>query len=158
MEEWELMHCHLKKVKFSNYKKKGIGSISAGSQWYICGSVQCNAFVGSDRDLREDNSNSCDKNGSLPLPCQRTGVQTWHPPVKQFSCLSATFLVLSLVLLTDGKPRPSTDTGCSILSDRGHGFHNSISATFSMICRSLPHRAANHLLSDQTNAGAWCPQ
>lgn len=157
MEEWELMHCHLKKVKFSNYKKKrhriNISWITVihlwiSSVWCICGL----------RDLREDNSNSCDKNGSLPLPCQRTGVQTWYPPVKQFSCLSATFLVLSLVLLTVGKPRPSTDMRCSILSDRGHGFHNSISAPFSMICRSLPHTAANHLLSDQTNAGAWCPQ
>lgn len=118
------------------------------SEWYICWL----------REVREDNSNSCDKNTSLSLPCQRRGVQTQYASVKQILCLSATFLVLLLLLLTDGKPKPSTEMGCSIPSDRGCGFHNSISTPFSMICRSLPHAAANQFLSDQTNAGAWCPQ
>lgn len=48
-------------------------------------------------------------------------------------------------LLTDGKPGPSTEMGCSLTSDRRNGLQVVITALRNMIYRSLPH--ATHTTS-----------
>lgn len=104
---------------------------------------------------------SYDKNTSLPLSYQKTGVQIHVLPfcktilmlIGHFPCPLA-----PAALLTDGKPGPSTEMGCSLTSDRGNGLQVIITAPCNMIYRSLPHATCNQSLSDQTDAGAWDPQ
>lgn len=88
------------------------------------------------------------KNTSLPLSYQKTGVQNHVLPfcktilmlIGHFPCALA-----PAALLTDGKPGPSTEMGCSLTSDRRNGLQVVITALRNMIYRSLPH--ATHTTS-----------